>query len=178
MALRRVSRFLRSVLSFFLVLGAAAGIVAFIQSRWHIFDSALAFLESEIARLNGLLETELLTGISLGLLALVAVVIVVPLLMPKVNRKQFITATQRGIIASLVFFLSQLLYTWAEGYSKFWLIVSMIGIIILVFILIETLSLMMRQDEEVAFRTDLLASFTSGLGASIVIKLIEIMIIS
>lgn len=173
---KRFFSFLRNLILVLLILAVIVTGLLIAQEVWHPFDEAIVRFEQFVADANQLLQKELFTGISIGLLFLALAVAVVPLLMPKVNKAQYLTASRRGLVAAVVFWVSQLLYNWAESLSRFWLIISILGIIVVVFILVELLALLMRQDEEVAFRTDMLASFTSGLAAGIVLKLLEMLV--
>lgn len=174
MSTKKALRFLRRVLIIGLVLFIIAGGLAIVQLMFGTFDPAIAQVTTWIAEANNVANTNLITGISIGMILLAILASVLPLVSRKINRKQYLVATQRGVLASLVFFFSQMLYTWAENLSRFWLIVAIVGVAIVTMIIIETLALLMRQDEEVAFRTDLIASIAAGLVSGIVLKLIEV----
>ena len=177
MSTRYAARFLKNVMITFLVLFIIAGSLVLAQIIFQPFDPLIARLTAWIAWANGIIDTSLITGISIGMIVLAMLVTILPLLNRKrINRQQYAVATQRGVVASLVFFFTQMLYGWAEGLSRFWLIVSIIGVIVVTFVIIETLARLMRSDEVVAFRTDLLASIASGLVSGIVIKMIQVML--
>ena len=176
MSLSRAARFLKTVLIITLIVAVVIGALASIQLIAHPFNTQIDLARTWLAKLNTVIGENLMAGISLGMIVLVLLVAVLPLLMRNVNRSQYFVATQRGVISSVVFFLTQMLYTWAEGFSRFYLILSMALVILLTFVLVETLSLLMHSDrkEEMAFRTDLLAAFAAGLVSGIVIKLIMV----
>jgi hypothetical protein len=174
MSTRKALQFLRRVLIVALVLFIITGSMVIVQLMFQPFDPLIAKATEIIAEANGVANTNLITGISIGMLLLAVVASVLPLLSRKINRRQYLVAAQRGVVAALVFFFSQMLYDWAENLSRFWLIVSIVGVVVLTFVVIETLALLMRKDEEVAFRTDIIASIASGLVAGIVIKLIMV----
>ena len=173
----RAVLFLKQVLLVFMILFIIAGSLVIVQLMFQPFDPWIAHVTAWIAQANDVANTNLFTGLSIGMLALAVLVTLIPVLSRrKINRKQYAVATQRGVVASLVFFFTQMLYDWAEALSRFWLIVSIIGVVIASFVIIETLSRLMRQNEEVAFRTDILASIASGLVSGIVLKLIMVLI--
>lgn len=176
MSLSRAGRFLKRVMTVVLLIAVAVGAVVAIQLIAHPFDAQLHMLRTWLAQANTLIDEDLMSGISIGMIALVLLVAVIPLLMRNIDRSQYVVATQRGVISSIVFFLTEILYNWAEKISRFYLVVAMVGVILITFVIVETLSLLMHSDrkEEMAFRTDLLASFASGLVAGIVIKLIMV----
>lgn len=173
MSLSRAGRFLKRVLIVVLLLAVVAGGLVSVQLVAHPFDREIKLATDWLGQANGLIDRDLMAGLSLGMIVLVLIVAVLPLLMRNVNRSQYFVATQRGVIASVVFFATQLLYNWAESINRFYLIVAMVGVIVVTFVMVETLSLLMHneQKEENAFRTDLLASFASGLVSGVVIKL-------
>lgn len=176
MSVRRATRFLRNVIIFALALITIFILLAAIELVFHPFTpwinrSIAWFIETE-----ELLSVHSLMGISLGMIVLTVLVCLFPLVMPKVNKKQFRTTTFRGVIASLVFFFTQLLYTWAETFGNLHLIGAMLVAIIITLIVIEFLSLLSGVDEEVSLRTDLLAAAASGLASGIVIKLVQVLI--
>ena len=176
MSTKKAVRFLKQVLVVCLVLFIIVGGLLAVQLIFEPFTDQIILVTDWIAKVNSVVETSLFTGISVGMIVLALVVAFLPLVSRKINRRQYLVATQRGVLAALVFFFSQMLYTWAENLSRFWLIVAIVGVAAITFILIETLSLLMRQDEEVAFRTDLLASIASGLVSGIVLKLIQVLV--
>ena len=176
MSTKRVVTFLKRILVIFLILFIVIGGLVAVQLIWAPFTHEVRVVEAWIASANNFADQDLFTGISLGMIVLALAVAFLPLVSRKINRKQYMVATQRGVLAALVFFFSTMLYTWAGNLSRFWLIVAIVGVAIFTFILIETLALLMRQDEEVAFRTDLLASIASGLVSGIVLKLIQVLV--
>lgn len=176
MSVKRATRFLRNVMTVAFLLIALVIILAAVESLFHPFTAWLDKAQAWFTNTEKLLSEESLRGISLGMIVLTLGVCFFPLLHPRVNKKQFRTNTFRGVIASLVFFFTQLMYTWAEHFGKLHLMGAMLVAIIVTLIIIEFLSLLTRIDEEVSLRTDLLASASSGLAAGIVIKLVEVLV--
>jgi hypothetical protein len=176
MSIRRATRFLRRV-AFFVFVVAIIGIsLVAVEELFHPFSSYVRTGAAWVAKTEQLLDGKSFMGISLGMIVLTFCVCLFPLLLPRVSKAQYKTSTVRGVIASLVFFLTQLVYGWAERYGRLRLLAAMLAAIVVTFVVIEFLSLLMREDEEVSFRTDLLAAAASGLASGIVLKLVEVLL--
>lgn len=176
MSVRRATRFLNRVAIFSIVLVTVIVILAAVEQVFHPFTPWIDKAAAWFSETERLLSGNSLMGISFGMIALTLLVCLFPLFLPKVNKKQFRTNTVRGVIASVVFYVTQLMYSWAEKFGKLHLIGAMLVAIVVALVIIEFLSLLTRVDEEVSMRTDLLASAASGLAAGIVIKLAEVAI--
>jgi Na+/proline symporter len=177
MSVRRATRFLNNVLIVALVIVCAIVILAAVENVFHPFTAWLHDAKAWLIDTEKTLNKNSLMGISFGMVVLTLGACLGPMFMPRVNKQQYRTNTVRGVIASVVFFFTQLMYDWAENFGRLHLIGAMAAAIVVTVLVIEFLSLLTRVDEEVSFRTDLLASVASGLAAGIVIKLIEIIII-
>ena len=172
MSLPQAKKFLLRVGIVLLVLAIIAGILIGLQLLFHPFDEVIATIATWLDTADKTMNQELLTGISIGLIVLILVVFLIPLTLRSINKKQYLVATQRGIVASFVFLATSWLYDAVEKYNRFWLVVAVAGVALVTFILIEVMALLMKKDEEVAFRTDIVASIVSGLIFSGVIKLV------
>ncbi len=177
MTVKRASNFLNKVILLSLTLVGVFLVLAAIESLFHPFTPWINLARAKIAEAEKLLTANSLMGISFGMIALTLAVCLVPLFMPSVNKKQYRTNTARGVLSSVVFFFSQGLYAWAEGFGKLHLIGAMLLAIAVTVIIIEFLALLTRVDEERSLRTDLLSSCAAGLASGIVIKLIEVLFI-
>lgn len=177
MSVKRATRFLNKIIVFTMTLIGVILVLAAIESLFHPFTPWINLARAKIADAEGLLTANNLMGISFGMIALTLAVCLLPLFMPSVNKKQYRTNTARGVLASVVFFFSQALYTWAERLGKLHLIGAMLLAIAVTVIIIEFLALLTRVDEERSLRTDLLSSCAAGLASGIVIKLIEVLVI-
>lgn len=176
MPVSRAVGFLRSFLTMVGVITLIGFIVWVAQTQTGFLDPVIAMATLWLAQANAFLDTSMMTGISAGMIILSLLVLVLPLLMKGINKPQYTTAVRRGVVSSLVFFVSQILYTWAELQGRGLLIVSMIVVLILSFVIIEFLSRLLKAEHEAAFRTDMLASMASGLVSGIVLKLIEVLV--
>jgi len=176
MSVKRAKRFLNRVLVVALLFSMVAVIFAAIEQRYHPFAAQIKTVTDWLTNTEKLLSSNEIMGISGGMIALTLIVCLFPMFMPKVNKKQYRTNTFRGVIASVVFFFTQIFYTRAELLGQLHLIGAMVLAIIVTVIIIEFLSLLTRNEEEVSFRTDLLAAAASGLASGIVIKLIGVVV--
>jgi len=176
MSVKRASHFLNKIMAVSVLAVTAVIILAAIERLFHPFTPWIQAAERWISESERMMSGNSLMGISLGMIVLTVLVCLFPLLLPKVNKKQYRTSTVRGVIASVVFFFTQLMYAWAEQFGKLHLIGAMLLAIIITVVIIEFLALLTRIDEEVSLRTDLLAAAASGLASGIVIKLIEIFV--
>ena len=168
---KRATRFIIRVIKVTLVL-ILAGIVFYaIQLLFHPFDPQIAVLNSYISKINGRLSEQVLSGISFGTLALVLLVTFVPFFIKGIHKKSYWKSIGRGLISAFVFFISTNIYEYAEKISRFYLLIAIIVVIAITFVLIEALSLLMRDEEEVAFRTEIFASIVSGLLFGVLLKL-------
>ena len=177
MTVKRASRFLNKVIVLTLTLVGVVLVLAAIESLFHPFTPWIEAGRHRVLDAERLLTGNSLMGISFGMIALTLVVCLIPLVMPSVNKKQYRTNTARGVLSSVVFFVSQGLYVWAETFGKLHLIGAMLLAIIITIIIIEFLALLTRVDEERSLRTDLLSSCAAGLASGIVIKLIEVLVV-
>ncbi len=176
--MKRAVRFLGKVLLTILFFALIGGIFFILQTFFHLFDGIISYVNQDISKVNSSLSQEALAGISFGAIALVVFILLFPLLMKGIKRKQYWISIQRGIISSLVFFLSQAGYQYAERFSRFYLFLSIAAVIVITLIFIEVLALSIRKEKESEFRTDIIAAVVSGLVFGILIKLILVAISS
>ena len=112
---------------------------------------------------------QLATGITVGTILLLIFIFIFPLFTKKVDTKYYLKNINLGIIASFVFFVSQTIYQYFE---KFYMIISILAVAIIVFIIIEIMPLAFKSEKkEVEFRTAILGCIASGLIFSIVLNL-------
>ena len=176
MSVKRAKRFLNRVLVVTIIFSMFAVIFAAIEQRYHPYAEQIKTVTDWLGGTEKLLSSNEIMGISGGMLALTLIVCLFPLFMRRVNKKQYWTNTIRGVIASVVFFFTQIFYAKAEKLGQLHLIGAMVLAIVITLVIIEFLSLLTRNDEEVSFRTDLLAAAASGLASGIVIKLIGVVV--
>lgn len=176
MSVRRATRFIDRVITVTLVAIFLVLLGAVVERFFHPFtpliDRALAWVD----KTEALLGEESLMGLSLGMIVLTVSVCLIPLFLPRVNKTQYRTSTVRSVLASVVFFFTQILYGWAESFGRLHLIGAMLLAVVATLVIIEFLALLTRDDQEVSLRTDLLAAAASGLASGIVLKLIQVLV--
>jgi hypothetical protein len=161
----------RSIVRFAVILVMLGAILAGVQIMWHTFDPIVNFINQDIGAAGATLSNQVVAGISLGVLVLFLILMLVPLLLRGVDNKQFLGSFFRGILASMVFLASDYLYGQLEHLGRIWLVVGIVGSVVVTFFLIEIITRAGRSQHEVSTRTDLLASITSGLAFSLLLKL-------
>lgn len=167
----RLKKFLIKVLIVFTTLLIVGFILFLLQAFFGLFDPQIAAVRNIVSETDAKLSADIFSGISVGTVALLIIVSIFPVFMKGVNNRQYFVGLRRGIIAAFVFYLSDSLYRWLETINRFYMILTMIIVIIITFILIEALSLSAKQDEEVSFRTDMVAAIVSGLMFGVLLKL-------
>jgi hypothetical protein len=128
-------------------------------------------LNQDINKLNSTLSSEVVTGISIGGVLLILLVIIFPFFMRGIKKKQYFVSLQRGIISSLVFYFSTLLYQYTENISRFFLFLSVVIVIFVTVVLIEVITLSLKEAKQAEFRTDIVAAIASGLSFGVLMKM-------
>ncbi len=167
----RIPSLFRSIvrlLAIVLVLGA---LLVGAQILWHPFDPVIAFVNQDVAAAGATLSNQIVAGVSLGILVLFLILMLIPLLLRGVDNKQFLGSFFRGILASVVFLATDFLYGQLESLGRIYLVAGIISSVIVTFFLIEIITRAGKAKNEVGTRTDLLASITSGLAFSLLLKL-------
>jgi len=162
--------FRRLVVALFFL--AVAGAVTWgVQMIWHPLDPVIAYVNQDVGAVGATLSNQLVAGISLASLFLFVILMLVPLAMRGVNNRQFLGSFFRGILASAVFLVSDWLYGRLESAGRFWLVAGLALTVVVTVILIELITRAGKAEDERNTRTDLMASITSGLAFSLLLKL-------
>jgi hypothetical protein len=169
----RFRRYLRRLWRASLVLGLLALLLFGVQSIFHPFDAAIARVLAYAEGLDANLSHETFAGISIGSLVLILAICLFPFLLKRIDEAAYLRGLWRGIIAAAVFFLSSKLFELAAGANRIYFLLSILGIIVLTIIVVEGLSLAVREEDERSFRTDITASIASGLLFGVLVKLME-----
>jgi len=115
---------------------------------------------------------QLAAGITVGTILILIFIFIFPLFTKKVNTIIYLKNIILGIIASFVFYISQTIYQYFEKLGKFYMIISILTVTIIVFIIIEIMPLAFKSEKkEVEFRTAILGCIASGLIFSIILNL-------
>ena len=95
--------------------------------------------------------------------------------MRKINTRSYFKNLFQGVISSFIFFISQMIYQICERISKFYLLMTLIGIVLITLILIRIVAGMYKKEtDQVEFRTSFVASITAGLIFSVLLQLISL----
>jgi hypothetical protein len=166
-----LKKFLRFVLMLVILVGAVYGM----QYYFNILDTPLKQCNLYIATANNIVYNDMFWGISTGTVLFIAILIVLPILMRKINTRSYFKNLFQGIISSLIFFISQNIYAFFEKKSKFYLILAIIGVAIITLILIRIVAGMYKKEaDQVEIRTTYVASITAGLIFSVLLQLVSL----
>ncbi len=131
--------------------------------------TAKAFMQDAEKRMS----VEALAGISMGSFVLVAGLCLAPLFMRKIDKRAYKRSLWRGVVSAGVFLVSSELFSYAEKASQVYLIAAILAVIIVSALLIEAVSLAVREEDERSMRTDIVASISSGLLFGVLLKLAQ-----
>ena len=167
----RFTPLLRRILGFLFILTVLGALTWGVQMIWHPLDPVIAYVNQDLGAAGATLSQQAVAGISFASLVLFLILMLIPLALRGVNNKQFLGSFFRGILASLVFLVSDWLYGQLESLGRFWLLVGLGLTVIVTVVLIELITRAGREKHEVETRTDLMASVTSGLAFALLLKL-------
>ena len=165
----------KKFLIFLIFLVVIAGILWGLQHYIHIFDKPLKTFNAYMSKANHIVYKDMFWGISTGTLLFIVLLIIVPVLMRKINTRSYFKNLFQGVISSFIFFLSQTIYGICERVSQFYLLLTLLGVVIITLILIRIVAGMYKQEaDQVEFRTSFVASITAGLVFSVLLQLISL----
>jgi glucan phosphoethanolaminetransferase (alkaline phosphatase superfamily) len=141
------------------------------QSYYHVFDDQVAWFRNAMVELERSLSVEALAGISMGSLVLVAGLCLAPIFWKKIDTRGYMRGLWRGVVSAFVFLASSQLFAFAARASKVYLIAAIAGVIVVSALLIEAVSLAVREAEERSLRTDIVSSISSGLLFGVLVQL-------
>lgn len=167
----RLGRYLRRLFEVVGALAILGLILVAVQYAYHPFDGALASATEFIDGLDSRLTQEAFKGITLGSLGLITALCIFPIFLRKIDDRAYFRGLWRGVISAAVFYLSTELYAMAANFGRIHFIVSMFAVIVVTTLVVEGISLTVREEEEKSFRTDIVASIASGLLFGVLVKL-------
>jgi len=169
----RFARYLRRLLKTAIVLAALAAVLAGVQLFFHPFDALIAKARDFADAFDSRLSREAFNGITLGSLGLIIAICIFPIFLRKIDEKAYGRSLWRGLVSAAVFYLSNELYRLATRLGRIQFMLAMLGVIIVSGIVVEAVSLAVKEEEERSFRTDIVASISSGLLFGVLVKLGE-----
>jgi hypothetical protein len=169
----RFTRYLRNLVRIAVTLAVIVLVLAGVQAIFHPFDELIAKILAFVDDLDSKLTREAFNGITIGSLVLVVGLCIFPLFLRRIDEKSYARGLWRGVISASVFYISNQLFAFASRIGRVHFIVVMLAVIIVSAIVVEGISLAVKEEEEKSFRTDVIASITSGLLFGVLVKLAE-----
>jgi hypothetical protein len=169
----RLTRYLRNLFRVAATLVLLVLVLAGIQSIFHPFDALIAKGMALVDDVESKLTSEAFNGITLGSLVLIIALCVFPLFLKRIDEKAYARGLGRGVISAAVFYLSNRIFAFASSIGRVHFIVTVLAVIVVTAIVVEGVSLAVREEEEKSFRTDVVASIASGLLFGVLVKLAE-----
>lgn len=167
----RFTPLFRRLLGFLFILVVFGTLAWGVEMLWHPLAPVIAYVNQDVGAVGATLSNQLVAGVSLASLVLFLILMLVPLAMRGVNNRQFLGSFSRGILSSIVFLVSNWIYSQLEGLGRFWLLAGIILMIVVTVVLIELITRAGKEANEVNTRTDLMASITSGLAFSLLLNI-------
>lgn len=175
--MKKVKSFIDRLVFALIILSVLLSGLYFSNLFFHFLDEPILVLRERMDYLNNVFSSELIAGLSLGSLVLAVAIYILPKLIGGINRKSYDRSLRLGIISSLVFFLSNIVYQAVLKYGRVYLFIAIIVAGIVTTILIQILSLAFEDKEkEVSFRTDIISGISSGLIFGIIITVAQFFI--
>lgn len=149
------------------------GLLALVQAYFHPFDFVLKEADESLAMVDTALSSNTVAGVSIGTLALVALVAAVPLFKKNVHRRQYFVSFWRGLLSSAIFLATDKLYRFVQNLGLLYFSATLALFVAATIILVEIVARAGRVEEEAERRTEFLASIVSGLVFGLVVQLAE-----
>jgi len=169
----RLSRYVRNLFRVASTLALVVIVLAGVQAAFHPFDALIAKGAAFVNDLDSKLTSEAFNGITLGSLVLVMALCVFPVFLRRIDERAYGRSLWRGLIAAAVFYVSNELYAVASRVSRVNFIFAILAVIVVTAVVVEGVSLSVKEDEEKSFRTDVVASIASGLLFGVLVKLAQ-----
>lgn len=170
----RLSVFIRKLILVLVGLALFGIILAAVQVIFHPFDSILAWASASVGDLDSRMSHEAFKGITVGSLALIVAICIFPIFLSRIDEKAYARGLWRGLVSAAVFYLSTELYNLAYESGRIHFILSILGVVVVSAIVIEGVSLAVKEEQEKSFRTDIVSSIASGLLFGVLLKLCQL----
>lgn len=175
--MKRAAKFLFYVLLSIVFLASVILGLYFLNEVFHFIKNPVKDLNIQIKHLNALLFSNMLAGISVGSILLVFTVFIIPVLMKNVDSKQYLKSMTLGLVASLVFFITQTIYDYFLKFGRIYMVIALIVVVVITIIIVQILSLLFKSKRaENTFRTEIMANIASGLVFGVLLNIIFIVI--
>ncbi len=167
----RIARYVKRLLIAAVALAVLALVLTLVQAAFHPFDALLAKGSALVEELDSKLSREAFNGITIGSLVLVLALCVFPIFLSRIDERAYARGLWRGVISAAVFYVSNGLFALASKIGRVDFIISVLAVVVVSAIVVEGVSLAVREEEERSFRTDIVASIASGLLFGVLVKL-------
>lgn len=167
----RVRAYLSRLTRFLALVALVAAAVALVQAVFHPIETTfLETADTRLAALDRTLNADLVSGVSLGTLLVIAAVAAVAVLGRGVHRRQYVVSFWRGLLSSAIFLLSDTFYRFVRERGRLYYTASVALFIAVMLILVELLARWGSYAEERERRTEFLASIVSGLCFALLVQ--------
>lgn len=163
---------MKKFIGFLLLILLLGSIIYGLQYYFHIFDEPLRQLNENLSFMNKLVNNQIITGLSIGTVIFILLLIIIPVLAKDINTKSYFKNIKQGVISSFIFYLSQQINSYFEKIGQIYLVLSILATIIITIVLIQVVTKMFHNKEEaMEFRTGYIASITAGLVFSVLLQM-------
>lgn len=166
----RFARYLRRLATLAILLVLLALVLVAVQALFHPFNAILARGATFVDDLDSKLSREAFKGITIGSLALILALCIFPLFLKRIDERAYWRGLWRGVIAASVYYASSKLFDLASSLGRVRLILVMLVAIVAGVIIVEGISLAVREEDEKSFRTDVVSSIASGFLFGVFVK--------
>lgn len=168
----RLFNFYGSVLVVILLVTAVAGVLWFLYAKFNLFDKEIGGLIYLFKTIEAGVQTRLIAGISIGSLLIALSFLLIPAFSRRIDRKAFFTSIWRGLLSALTYLIASKVYEVALKKGHLAVVITNIIFIFITFILIETIIILISDNDEKGLRTELTASISSGVLFGILVQLL------
>ncbi len=166
----RLARYVRRLARIAFALALLAIVLTAVQAAFHPFDAAISKAAAFVDDLDSRLSREAFRGITIGSLALILALCVFPLFLKRIDEKAYARGLWRGVIAASVYYLSSRLFQAAASLGRIRFIIVLLVAVAAGAIIVEGISLAVREEKERSFRTDVVSSIASGFLFGVLVK--------
>ena len=171
MAKSQLGKIIRKLLIFALLL-VAIFYWGQIYYKVNLLQLAGKYLNQYLPQLDNLLLGQLITGITIGTVLFIIILLIIPLLIRSINTQSYFKNLNQCMVSSFIFYISQLVYDYLGKVNRVYLLISIGVVVIVTIVLIQATARMYKNPKDgVEFRTGFVASITAGLIFSLLLKL-------
>lgn len=175
--MKRSLKFLITTILWLIIITAIVLFLYSLNEAFHLWANPVDDINKQIAGINSLFITQIVAGLSVGMILLVILLFMIPLFVKNIDSKTYIRNIIMGLLSSLVFFISQSIYTYISKFSKFYMIISIAIVIVFTIVIIEFIALSVSsKKKENSLRTDILSGVASGLIFGITLNIVTVII--